>query len=163
MIRGTVILVVAVVMGTLLIEQVPEVHGSDDGCGAGNNPYNRPDGTLIQGPGTPLFLIEGCQKRWILHHEDYVSYGFLNPVAQVSTAEINATGSSQLLRGREGTLIQNPAGYVYIIDELGPGSYQKRYVTGAAWSAYSARAAIRQVTYNSSRRESLTHTRTGRT
>jgi hypothetical protein len=139
-------MLVAVMLGLALLESRQSSHADDDGCAAGNNPFNRPDGTLIQGPGTSVYLIQNCQKRLIPHFEDYVAHSFINPVATVSTAEINKLGSLPVLRAREGKVLQVPGddpvpserNKVYLIDETAAGAFQKRYVTGQGWTAYFA-------------------------
>jgi hypothetical protein len=89
MVRRFVLLLVAVMTGLALLASTPRAEAHDDGCGAGNNPYNRPDGALVQAPTGEVYLIQDCVKRYIPDPESLASYRFDNPIAPISQATTN--------------------------------------------------------------------------
>jgi hypothetical protein len=81
--------------------------------------------------------MQDCQRRWIVHGEDLTAQRFSQTVAQISSAEIAKVGQSpQNVRAREGAILQGPDAKLYIVNELSPGNYQKRYITGTGWGVW---------------------------
>ncbi|MDO8614571.1 MAG: hypothetical protein Q7T33_02390 [Dehalococcoidia bacterium] len=126
-------------VGVVALDQ-PARLAADDDQYTNNNPQNRPGGSLVRDPATQqVYLVEGNGKRLFPAIQDLDSHrysGFIG-VHDVSADELSRLPTNANMRAREGTVFRNPAnGAIYIIDELSPGSYLKRYVTAAAWSSY---------------------------
>jgi hypothetical protein len=119
--------------GALTIDIERPAHAGGPDC---NAPFNRPDGLLILAEGTTgQFLVESCGKRPFIRQEDLASHN-LGQYATTSSEEVAALGTGPTIRAREGTVFRYPpsTGTKYIIDEIAPGSYQKRPIDGAAWT-----------------------------
>jgi hypothetical protein len=134
LVRRSVLLLVVVMLGLALLESSSDALANDDGCGGGNNPYNRPDGAVVQNfTDWKVYLIQDCQQRHITDPESLASYNFDNPIAQLSQAESDDVGDLQFMRAREGTLFQVSCSdpdvpercKVYVIDESPPATSEE--------------------------------------
>ncbi len=102
-------------------------------------PYAPYDGMLVLPQGqSGQYLIEDCTKRNFGWLNDLISYHLPNPYVTITTKETDAIPNGPAIRAREGTLFRYPAnsGGIFIIDELSPGSYQKRLITYTAWTTW---------------------------
>lgn len=117
----------------------PDSFADEDTCGSQNNPFNRPEGQLIQYGGT-ISVTDGCNRRPFTDTTSLLSYNFDGSVKIVSTNEYNSLPSGGLLRAREGTIFRNSStGSLYIVDQEGSGStFRKRYISSDGWQLYFA-------------------------
>ena len=141
--RCSVVLLLVVAIAIIAAAAPRRTEASLPTC---NAPWNRPDGMLIRDSRDGgIYLVQACQKRHITdmtalnsHRFDQPFMDGAHPWGDASAQEVDHLAAGAGLRSREGTLFIAPDGAVYIIDEIGAGSYQKRHITAAGWAAYFA-------------------------
>jgi hypothetical protein len=125
--------ILAAVVTSVCISLIPGGASAGGDTCAGNEPFERPDGTVVQ-YGAGIYLVRNCQKWPIPHPLDLQLNYFDQATRQISVQEFNALSNGPGWRAREGALIRNPnTGAIYIIDMVAPGSYVKRWISGTAW------------------------------
>jgi len=136
---GVLFLVIIMAGATMLAE--PSGLWADDDTYASNNPQNRPGGALIKDPATQkVYLVEGGTKRPIQDSRDLASHRYTGWIGihDVSADELSKLPENPAWwRAREGTVFRNQDTLaIYVINELSPGLYEKRYVTGNGWNTF---------------------------
>ncbi len=92
-------------------------------------PRQHPDGTVVKDPSTnAVYLIEGSQKRRIgspevMNSQNYAS----SEIKSATSIDLGLSGGSGVYF-KEGTLIKGSGHNVYVIDQTGENSYQKRLI-----------------------------------
>ncbi len=136
----TALVAVTAVLGSAA---TPALAG-DDGCegsGVSNNPYNRLDGTLVRDYQTGYkYLIQSCQKHHISQDTDLASHKFDHSPVNGLLAEVSGYTYTRprgySIPGRMQRSHAQERCKIYIIDEISPGTYKKRYIDGNGWSKY---------------------------
>jgi hypothetical protein len=97
-----------------------------------NDSTQHPDGTIVKSPGGTLYWLENGQKRLIGTGEVFVSQRFKASQIKNATSADLALPDGQNMYYREGTLVKGSGPTIYIIDDVGGGSFQRRAIASPA-------------------------------
>lgn len=97
-----------------------------------NDSSQHPDGTLVLSPGGTLYWLENGQKRLVGTAEVFISQRFKNSQIKHATSADLALSSANNMYYREGTLVKGSGPTIYIIDDIGGGSFQRRAIASPA-------------------------------
>lgn len=97
-----------------------------------NDSSQHPDGTLVMSPSGTLYWLESGQKRLVGTAEVFVSQRFKNSQIKWATGADLALPSTNNMYYREGTLVKGSGPTIYIIDDIGNFSFQRRAIASPA-------------------------------
>jgi hypothetical protein len=102
------------------------------GGGNINDSSQHPDGTVVKSPSGTLYWLENGQKRFIGTVEVFVSQRFKSSQIKNATSADLARPDGNNMYYREGTLVKGSGPTIYIIDDVGGGSFQRRAIASPA-------------------------------